>query len=167
LINISHDYKVVITPYSYHHIIMKLIILRLDSLNKPSPMSEGVVEIRINSQLCKSINLTTRNTQTQRHQEWHDMTRKSGRVLPRSSVVFHTYVSVDTPCVARTLSHCTPVKRGKVSFNSLTHEATQFGIPYVSYALVHFKCLFIRTQPLRAIIDTGGGLPPWSSEFMI
>jgi hypothetical protein len=30
------------------------------------------------------------------------------------------------------------------------------GIPYVSYASVHFKCLFIRTQPTRALIDTGG-----------
>jgi hypothetical protein len=59
LINISHDYKVVINPFSYHHIIMKLIILCLDSVNKPTPMSEGVVEIRINSQTCKGINLTT------------------------------------------------------------------------------------------------------------
>jgi hypothetical protein len=31
------------------------------------------------------------------------------------------------------------------------------GIPYVSYASVHFKCLFIQTQPTWALIDTGGG----------
>jgi hypothetical protein len=31
------------------------------------------------------------------------------------------------------------------------------GIPYVPYTLVHFKCLFIRTQLMRAIIDTSGG----------
>jgi hypothetical protein len=31
------------------------------------------------------------------------------------------------------------------------------GIPYVLYASVHFKCLFIRTQSTRALIDTGGG----------
>jgi hypothetical protein len=31
------------------------------------------------------------------------------------------------------------------------------GIPYVLYASVHFKCLFIRTQPTRALNDTGGG----------
>jgi hypothetical protein len=31
------------------------------------------------------------------------------------------------------------------------------GIPYVPYASVHFTCLFIRTQPTRALIDTGGG----------
>jgi hypothetical protein len=29
--------------------------------------------------------------------------------------------------VPRTLSHCTPMKRGKVLSNSSTHEATQFG----------------------------------------
>jgi hypothetical protein len=31
------------------------------------------------------------------------------------------------------------------------------GIPYVSYASVHFKCLFIWTQPTRALNDTGKG----------
>jgi hypothetical protein len=31
------------------------------------------------------------------------------------------------------------------------------GILYVPYALVQFKCLFIRTQPTRALNDTGGG----------
>jgi hypothetical protein len=45
LINISRDYNVVIHPYSSHHNIMKLIILCLGAANKPSPMSEGVMEI--------------------------------------------------------------------------------------------------------------------------
>jgi hypothetical protein len=45
---------------------MKSIILHLDSTNKPSPMSEGVVEIRINNQPYKGINLTTRHTQAKR-----------------------------------------------------------------------------------------------------
>jgi hypothetical protein len=31
---INYDYKVVIQQYSYHHKIMKLINLRLDSANK-------------------------------------------------------------------------------------------------------------------------------------
>jgi hypothetical protein len=31
------------------------------------------------------------------------------------------------------------------------------GIPYVPYELVHFKSLFIQTQLMRALIDTGGG----------
>jgi hypothetical protein len=45
LIIINHDYNVVIDPNRYHHIIMMLIILRLDSVNKSSPISEGVTEI--------------------------------------------------------------------------------------------------------------------------
>jgi hypothetical protein len=31
------------------------------------------------------------------------------------------------------------------------------GISYVSYASVHFKCLFIQIEPTRALIDTSGG----------
>jgi hypothetical protein len=31
------------------------------------------------------------------------------------------------------------------------------GIPYVIYASIHFKCLFIQTQPTRALNDIGGG----------
>jgi hypothetical protein len=31
------------------------------------------------------------------------------------------------------------------------------GIPYVPYALIQFKCLFIRTQPMRALTDRGRG----------
>jgi hypothetical protein len=38
-------------------------------------------------------------------------------------------------------------------------------IPYVSYASVHFKCLFIRTQPTRALIDTGGGYHLWAPNI--
>jgi hypothetical protein len=45
---------------------MKLVILRLDAVKKPSPMFEGVAEIRINNQPCKGINLTTQYTQARR-----------------------------------------------------------------------------------------------------
>jgi hypothetical protein len=126
-----------------------------------SPISEGVAEIQINSQPCKGINLTTWHTRARRA-PWvttvHDVIKESARVLPRPSVVFHTYALIDTPWVARTLSHCTPVKRGKVSSNSVTHEATKLaGLQKILYAPVHNQSLFIRTQPTRALIDTGGG----------
>jgi hypothetical protein len=123
----SHDYNVVIDPYSYHHIILKLIIVRLNTTNKPSPMSEGVAEIRINNQPCKGVNLTTRHTQARRAPRVatiHDVTKKLGWVLIHPSAVFHVYASSDTLWVARTLSHYTSVKQGKVSSNSSTHEAT-------------------------------------------
>jgi hypothetical protein len=83
---------------------MKLIILHLDSVNKPSPMSEGVADIWINSQPCKGINLITRPTQARREPRVaivHDAVKESGWVVPHPSAVFHAYASVDTPWVAR------------------------------------------------------------------
>jgi hypothetical protein len=139
---------------------MKLIILRLVAVNKPSLISESVTEIRINSQPCKGINLTTWNTQAQRALRLatiHGVSKKPCRVLPRSSAIFHGYASVDIPWVARTLSHYTSVKCGKVSSNSLMHEVTQFGDSICPVYVGTFKCLFIQTQLMRASIDRGGG----------
>jgi hypothetical protein len=45
---------------------MKVELLCLGAANKSSPISDGVMEIRINNQLCKGINLTTRHTQARR-----------------------------------------------------------------------------------------------------
>jgi hypothetical protein len=118
-------------------------------MNKPSPISEGVVEIRINSKPCKGINLTTRHTLARRVPlvaTIHDVIKKSGWVLPRPSVIFHAYASADTPCVARTLSYCTPVKRGKVSSNLSTHEATQFGDSKCTICVSTFQ-LLVHSNP--------------------
>jgi hypothetical protein len=139
---------------------MKLIILRLGAANKPSLIFESVAEIRINNQSCKGINLTIRHTRARRAPRVatvHDVTKKPGRVLPHPSAVFHVYASADTPWVARTLSHYTSVKWGKVSSNSSKHEATQFEDSICLVCVSTFKCLFIRTQPTRLLIDTGGG----------
>jgi hypothetical protein len=87
----------------------------------------------------------------------HNMTKKLGRVLPHTSAIFHAYASADTPWVAQTLSHYTSVKRGKVSSNSSTHEATQFGDSICPVCISTFKCLFNRAQPTWALIDRGGG----------
>jgi hypothetical protein len=83
---------------------MKVELLHLGAANKPSHTSEGVVEIRINSQPCKGINLTTRHTQARRAPRVatvHDTVKESGQVLPHPSAILHTYVSVDTLWVAR------------------------------------------------------------------
>jgi hypothetical protein len=104
MIIINHDYKVVILIYIVIITnIMKLIILRLNTAIKPSPIFEGVVEIIINSEACKGINLITRHTRAMgapRVATVHDAVKESGRVLPHPSAVFHTYASVDTPWVA-------------------------------------------------------------------
>ncbi len=135
MLNIIHDCKVVIYPNSYHHIIMKLIILRLNTANKPSPISEGVAEIRINSQPCKGINLTTRYTRARRAPRMvivHNDYQRVESGPPYPSAVFHSYASTDTPSVAQTLSFCTPVKHGGVSSNSATVEVTMFVGPHKS-----------------------------------
>jgi hypothetical protein len=83
--------------------------------------------------------------------------KKSGWVLPCPSVVFHVYALADTPWVARTLSHCTPVKRCKVSSNSSTYEATKFRDSKCHVCISTFKCLFNRAQPTWALTDIGEG----------
>jgi hypothetical protein len=124
------------------------------------PCPRGIAEIRINNQPCKGINLITRHTwatKATRVATVHDAFKESGRVLPPLSVVFYMYASADTPWVARTLSHCTPMKRGKVSSNSSAHEVSKFRDSMCPVCVSTFKCLFIPIQPTRALTDTGGG----------
>jgi hypothetical protein len=149
---------------------MKLIILRLGVANKPSPISEGVAEIRINSQPCKGINLITQHTQARRAPRVaiiHNVIKKSGWVQPHPSAIFHAYASMDTLWVARTLSHHTPMKQGKVSSNSSTHEATQFGNSICPICVSTFQ-LLVHTDPTDAGLNWHRqGLPPWSSKCQI
>jgi hypothetical protein len=112
-------------------------------------ISEGLVEIQINT--------THVGQEASRVATIHDVVKESGWVLPCPSAVFHAHVSADTPWVARTLSYCTPMKRGKVLSNSSTHEATLFGYSICLVCASIFKCLFNRAQPTRALISTGGG----------
>jgi hypothetical protein len=79
---------------------MSQIILRLNTANKPSPMSEGVTEIRIDSQPCKGINLTKWHTQAQkapRVATIHDEVKETIRVHLTLVHVFHVYTSAHTP----------------------------------------------------------------------
>jgi hypothetical protein len=122
-------------------------------------MSKTVTEIWMNNQPFKGINLTTRHMQARRA-PWvgtvHDVIKRLGWVLPHPSAVFHAYASADTPWVAWTLSHCTPMKWDKVSYSS-THDATQFGDSICPICVSTFKCLFNSLQPMWALINTGGG----------
>jgi hypothetical protein len=92
----------------------------------------------------------------------HDVIKKIGQELPRPSVIFHAYASVDTLWVAQTLSHCTPVKRGKDIIqlvDTRSYLVWGFHMPcmlhYISKA-----CSFRHNQHRR-------GLSPWSSKFLI
>jgi hypothetical protein len=135
---------------------MKVELLCLGAANKPSPISEGVVEIQINSQPYKGINLTTQHTQARRAPRVttiHDEVKETIRAHLTLVHVFHVYASADTPWVAHALSHYTPVMYGRIASILVAHDATQFG-DFICVGT--FKCLFIQTRPTRAITGTGG-----------
>jgi hypothetical protein len=137
---------------------MKLIILRLDAMNKPSPMSEAVTEIWINNQPCKGINLTTWHTQVWMAPQVstiHNEVKETIRAHLTLVHVFHVYASVDTLWVAHALSHYTSVRYGRIASVSTAHDATQFRDFICPVCVSTFKCLFIQTQPTWALIDIG------------
>jgi hypothetical protein len=149
---------------------MKLIILCLGAVNKPSPMSEGVTEIQIDSQPCKGINLTTRQTQAQRAPRvatFHDAVKE--KIMAHLTLVhiFHTYASMDTPWVAHALFHCTVVRYARIASASATHDATQFGDSIYPVCVSTFQML-VHSDPTNARLNQHRQrLSPWSSKFMI
>jgi hypothetical protein len=115
-------------------------------------MSEGVVEIRINSQPCKGINLTTRHTQAQmapRVTTIHDVVKETIRAHLTLVHVFHVYASVDTSWVAHTLSHCTPMRYGRIASVSATHNTTQFR-DFICLVCVSTYQILIHSYPTDA-----------------
>jgi hypothetical protein len=71
--------------------------------------------------------------------------------------IFHAYASTNTPWVAHALSHFTSIRYGRIASVSVAHNATHFGDSICPVCVSTFKFLFIRTQPMQALIDTGGG----------
>jgi hypothetical protein len=134
-----------------------------------SPISEGVVEIRINSHHVREITWKYNTHEPQRQHEWPPFTmtiKESGWVLPHPSVIFHVKTSMGSPWVARTLSHCTFVKWGKLSSNSATVEATKFMRSHKSRMrkyIINACCN--GAQPTRSLIYTGGGYHLQSSKY--
>jgi hypothetical protein len=123
-------------------------------------MSEGVVEIQINSQSSKGINLTTQHTQARRAPRVatvHDTIKEMIRAHLTLVHVFHAYASADIMWVAHALSHCTPIRYGRIASVSVAHDATKFGDSICHVCVSTFKCLFIQTQPMRALTDIGEG----------
>jgi hypothetical protein len=98
----------------------------------------------------------------------HDVVKETIRVHLTLVHVFHTHASADIPWVTHALSHCTPIRYGRIAFVSATHDTTKFGDSIYLVCVSTFKCLFIRTQPTRALTDTGGsyhlGAPNFGSD---
>jgi hypothetical protein len=87
----------------------------------------------------------------------HDEVEETIRAHLTLVHVFHVYASTDTLWVAHALSHFTSVSYGRLASISAAHDATQFGDSICPVCVGIFKCLFNRAQPMRALIDTGGG----------
>jgi hypothetical protein len=149
---------------------MKLIILCFDSANKPSPISEGVTEIQINSQPGKGINLTKRHTQAQRAPRVatvNDVVKETIMAHLTLVHVFHAYASADTLWVAHVLSHYTPVRYGRIAFVSVAHDATQFG-DSICPVCVSIVQILVHSKPTNTgLKQYRRGLPHWSSEYQI
>jgi hypothetical protein len=67
----------------------------------------------------------------------HDQIKETIRAHLTLVHVFHAYSSADIAWVAHALSHYTSVRYGGIASISEAHDATQFGVPYVPYMLVH------------------------------
>jgi hypothetical protein len=119
---------------------------------------------------CKYNNLTTRHTWARRAPRVatvHNTIKGTTRAHLTLVHVFHVYASVDTPWVAHALSHCTPIRYGRIASVSVAHEATQFvGTHKISYAPEHNSNLLTGTRP-SVLNQHRRRLPPWSSEFQI
>jgi hypothetical protein len=133
-------------------------------------MSEGVIEIRINSHPCKGINLTTQHTQAQRAPRVttvHDAVKEAIRAHLTLVHVFHAYASVDTPGVAYALSHYTPATYGKIASVSVAHDVTQCGDSICPVCVSTFQ-MPAHSDPTDAgLTRHRRGLPPWSSKFQM
>jgi hypothetical protein len=130
LININHDYHVVLNPYSSHHSIMKLIILRNVCNGQVLSISEDNHRDSSQFKPCKDNNLTTRHTRARRAPRVatvHNAVKEMIRAHLTLVHVFHTYASTDTPWVAHALSQFTSIRYGKIASVSAAHDATRFG----------------------------------------
>jgi hypothetical protein len=79
--------------------------------------------------------------------------------------VFHAYASVDTPWVAHTLSHYTPVMYGRIASVSVAHDTTQFE-DFICLVCVSTFQMLVHLDPTNADLNRlRWKLPPWNFEY--
>jgi hypothetical protein len=79
----------------------------------------------------------------------HDVAKEMIRTHLTLVHVFHVYALVDTPWVAHALSRCTPVRYGRITSVSVTHDATQFGDSIYLICVSTFQIL-VHSDPTDA-----------------
>jgi hypothetical protein len=97
----------------------------------------------------------------------HDAVKEMIRAHLTLVHVFHVYASADTPWVAQSLSHYTPISYGRIASVSMAHDTTKFGDSICPVCVSTFQML-VHSDPT----DTGLNrlrrvLPPWSFEYQI
>jgi hypothetical protein len=122
------------------------------------------------SQHCKGATLIIRHTQARRAPRVatiHDAVKETIRAHLTLEHVLHAYALTDTLWVAHALSHCTPVRYGRIAFILVTHNATQFGDYICPMCISTFQMLDHSDPTDAGLSRHRQGLPPWSPEFMM
>jgi hypothetical protein len=97
----------------------------------------------------------------------HDAVKEAIRAHLTLVHIFHAYASADTPWVAHALSHCTPIRYGRIASVSAAHDTTQFRDSMYPLCVSTFQML-VHSDPTDVSLNRHRrGLPPWSSEYQI
>jgi hypothetical protein len=97
----------------------------------------------------------------------HDAVKETIKVHLTLVHIFHMYASADTPWVARALSHCAPVRYGRIASVLVAHNATHFGDSICPLYVSTFQML-VHSDPTDAGLNRHRqGLPPCCSKYHI
>jgi hypothetical protein len=133
------------------------------------PYSRIIVEIWINSQPCKGINLITWHVQAQGHRKWQPFT-----TWPKSWAGSYLTLVPSSTCMPQRTHRGWPEHYPVVHLwievrYCPTHQHTKLlslEIPYVPYAPVHNSNLLTGAR-WSVLNQLRRGLPPWSSKYQI
>jgi hypothetical protein len=127
------------------------VSLHLNTVNKPSSISEDVMETRINSQPCKGNNMTAWQTRATKANEWPPFAmtiKESVRVLPRTSAIFH----MKAPCAAHGWPNTIPSEQ---PYNEVSYRLAQRPLSHLASGGISVYMLQYATQMLvpRGLTD--------------
>jgi hypothetical protein len=148
---------------------MKVELLCLDSAIKPSPISEGVADIRIDSQPCNGINLTHDTCEQWMHHEWPQFTTwsksqdRSYLALVPSSTRMPQGTICGWPDTILYNIH------KEVGYHPTRWHTKLLSLrdPIIPYVPVHNQVLVHSDPTTTGLNWHKRGLPSWSSEFTI
>jgi hypothetical protein len=135
--------------------INEIQLQHLDTVIKPSPISEGATEIQINIHLARELTWQHDTCGSRRHHEWPPFVmtiKESGRVLHHPSACLPHDNSMGIRWWTVHLSWCTSIRQGKVSSNLAIIEAAKFAGPNKS----RMRQYIVNACYTWPLINTGG-----------